>query len=405
MRCSNILVLGGAGGMGRHIARTLATFDFVKHITIAGLEETSALKFSQTLNGKGQFLALDVNNDAALNTAISLCDIVVNAVGPFYRYAQQIISASINQKRPYIDICDDIEPTEAILDRNDDAKAAGIPLICGLGASPGLTNILARMACNELDEVFEIDTVWDLSGTATVDDGFVAPVKEGSPSAALVHWMHCCSGVLKVLNNGRWKNCRPVEPTSLSMPDGSTFIGWSVAHPEPLTLPRTYPTLIASNNYMTGAPELFEHLQTVRDRIDSDDFTVESAANYLSDNFGLSAVLAASHEKEAKAKNNTASPSLMAIARGMKNGKQTLVTAKLNTLPLGGMGAATGIPAALGIKLLHDKKISKKGAFAPEAIIDPKAFFELFNPYCDGPQDHSKRQAPNLEIHSTSQSF
>lgn len=273
MNCSKVLVLGGCGAMGRPLARTLADFDFVEHIIIAGLDSNQGRRFSQSLQGKGEFLALDVRDELALSSAIQACDLVVNAVGPFYQFAKLIVTAAINQKRPYIDICDDIEPTETILSKHEDAKNAGIPMVCGLGASPGLTNILARMAANKLDLVHELDTVWDISGTNTVEDEYSAPTQNGQPSAALVHWMHCCSGNVKVLENGNWASIKPLEPISLAMPNETDTIGWTVAHPEPLTLAKTFQDLQASHNYMTGPAELFKLLQSVRDRFDAGDLT------------------------------------------------------------------------------------------------------------------------------------
>ena len=383
MKLAHILVLGGAGGMGRHLARTLAAFEFVEQITIAGLEQSEARKFCQSLNGKATFLPLNVDHENDLHSAIASCDLVVNTVGPFYRFAEKIISAAITLKRPYIDICDDIEPTEALLARDQEAKQAGIPLICGLGASPGLTNILARLACDQLDDVLEVDTIWDISGTSTVDDGYLPPPAKGQPSAALVHWMHCCSGSVKVLENGAWLGRRPVEPSILPMPNGEEITGWLVAHPEPLTLARRYSSLLATHNYMTGPGELFELIQVVRDRIDAGELTLESAAILLADDYGLAAAITAGQEQATKDKAESSAPCLMAIARGMKDGETTTVTARLNALPPGGMGAITGIPAALGVKMLYEGRITETGAFAPESIIDPQRFFELFAAYCD----------------------
>ena len=41
---------------------------------------------------------------------------------------------------------------------DDQAKNAGITAILGLGASPGLTNILAYMAMLELDDISKVYT-------------------------------------------------------------------------------------------------------------------------------------------------------------------------------------------------------------------------------------------------------
>ena len=46
---------------------------------------------------------------------------------------------------------------------DNQAKNAGITAILGLGASPGLTNILAYMAMLELDDISKVYTGWDMS--------------------------------------------------------------------------------------------------------------------------------------------------------------------------------------------------------------------------------------------------
>ena len=68
----------------------------------------------------------------------------------------------IEAKKPYFDICDDWRPTLELLELSDKAKKAGITAIIGIGASPGLTNLMAVLAYNELDEVDEIITGWGI---------------------------------------------------------------------------------------------------------------------------------------------------------------------------------------------------------------------------------------------------
>ena len=53
--------------------------------------------------------------------------------------------------------------------------------------------------------------------------------------------------------------------------------------------------------------------------------------------------------------------------------------------PGGGMGGATGIPMAIGLKLLHMGRIKGRGVFAPEMVIDPDDFFDELGPLCTIP--------------------
>ena len=49
------------------------------------------------------------------------------------------------------------------------------------------------------------------------------------------------------------------------------------------------------------------------------------------------------------------------------------------------MANATGVPLALGLKLLIEGHIQARGVFAPEAVIEPDSLFDLLAPYCVPP--------------------
>ncbi len=76
-------------------------------------------------------------------------------------------------------------------------------------------------------------------------------------------------------------------------------------------------------------------------------------------------------------------PSLYALAMGKKDGKTASCGVTFQASDLISMGEATGIPLACGLKLLADKKITKKGVFAPEGVIDPNVFFQELNEISD----------------------
>jgi saccharopine dehydrogenase-like NADP-dependent oxidoreductase len=52
----------------------------------------------------------------------------------------------------------------------------------------------------------------------------------------------------------------------------------------------------------------------------------------------------------------------------------------------GGMGGATGVPMAIGLKMMAKGKIARHGVFAPEAVMDPDAFFDEFGLLCTPPR-------------------
>jgi saccharopine dehydrogenase-like NADP-dependent oxidoreductase len=389
-----VLSLGGTGDMGRHAAATLSKANFVSELIVAGLPDETGERFVRSLGPKASFRSIDIYNAAALDALIASVDLVVNTAGPFFRVGPLVTASALRVRKPYFDICDDVQPTLSLLDMSSDVEAAGVPFIVGLGLSPGITNLLARMAVEALDAVHSLDTSWDLAATVTVTDGYEKQLMPGAAPAAIVHWMHVCSGMADILEGGQWVATRPVEPHSLNLPEGNMMTGWSVAHPETVTLPRTFQTLSNSRNFMTGGNAIFDLVRSMRDKIDSGTLSSDEAAAELAHGHDLAASMTLDEERAYRTMRNTARPFLTAIARGTKDGKDAMALAKISRLPPGGMGGNTGIPVAIGAQLYAEGHLKGTGVFTPEAIIDPKLFFERFEPYCDPATD----QTPLVEV-------
>ncbi|MCY1309069.1 hypothetical protein D9M71_597380 [compost metagenome] len=72
---------------------------------------------------------------------------------------------------------------------------------------------------------------------------------------------------------------------------------------------------------------------------------------------------------------------MSAIAEGLSQGRRHVCSAWINGEIPGGMGPNTCIPTAVALLMLVQGKISRKGAFAPEAGIDADQFFTLLQPF------------------------
>jgi saccharopine dehydrogenase-like NADP-dependent oxidoreductase len=397
MKKYTVLCIGGTGDMGRHAARVLAKADFTHRLVLAGLDTPEGRAFATSLGSVAQFHAFDLNDNQALDRLMAGADIVVNTAGPFFRFGEKIAAAAISHKLPYIDICDDVEPTEALLKKHHQAKQAQTTMIVGMGLSPGVTNMLARMAAEALDAVDSIDTTWDLAATMTVDDGFQRTSSaEHETPAALVHWMHACSGEVRSLMDGQWIATRGVEPVELEIPGRTSITGWSVSHPETHTLPLRYPGLKSSRNFMTSQEMIFVLVRSLRDRIDSGQLSAEAAALELMKNQGFRMSMTLDQEQEMRARRVSQTPYLTAIARGQKNGKQATAFARLNRVPPYGMGANTGIPAAIGVAMLVEGVVARKGVLTPEQAFDPAEFFRRFEAYY--PSSEADRPLFELDV-------
>ena len=364
-----VLALGGSGGMGRYAVQYLYKIEQIDKIYIADVNASSAKKFASYFNSRVEGFGLDIRDFESLKMEMSKVDIVVNTTGPFFKYAEPLLRAAIQTSTHYFDICDDWEPTEKMLQMNEEAKKANITAIIGLGASPGLTNILAQIAISELDEVKKVYTGWDMSSAK--------PESESSQSgvnAAMVHGIEQMIGKVKIFKNRNFEMVKPLEKIKIDYPDIGESSAYIFGHPEAITLPHNYPDITESYNLMHGSERGFIGiLKIIRFLIKIKIITKNFAAKILTRLESLST----SDRKEDK-KGNL--PSIYSYAEGIKEKKITSIGVTIDgDINDFSMGEATSLPLATGVRMFIDGKIEKNGVHTPESpIIDPKIFFNYF---------------------------
>ena len=163
-----ILILGGSGGMGRFASSAVSSISGIDSITIADINETAASDFAKSFNDERiTGIGLNVLDKDSLRKLTASKDVVLNLTGPFFKLAYPILEVALEQNCHYLDICDDWEPTEKMFSLNKLAEEKNKIAILGLGASPGITNMLALKAMNELDKVSNVYTGWNVSGAVS----------------------------------------------------------------------------------------------------------------------------------------------------------------------------------------------------------------------------------------------
>jgi saccharopine dehydrogenase-like NADP-dependent oxidoreductase len=369
MTCK-VLALG-AGGMGSVAAKTAALLPEVESLTIADINLDAAQRVAAEIGPKAIGIAVDVNNPKQLSDAIAAHDIVLNATGPFYELGSLVLDCAIEHGVHYANICDDWEPTLAMLSRSEAAQKTGTVAIIGIGCSPGITNMLAVKAARQLDEVDELITGWSIDGAGEEED----EDPNAPPSAAVIHWFQQLTGTIRQLEHGVFGDHKPLVRRVIQYPDFGALPVWSVGHPEAVTLPRTFGTLKHCSNVMVGREEAFYALSGIASLVDDHGVSVRDAAAKLGE------VLAGVEQREAD--DAPPKPSVFAWAKGSSGGKETVVGAQLIAAPTGGMGGITGVPFALVIPFILENAGKTSGVFTAEDIIDPDAFLSALAPYCN----------------------
>lgn len=374
-----VLSIGGGGGMGRTTARTALGFPFVEEIVLAGIDHDRATRFARSLSDpRIRSIHLDITDEDALRQAIRQCDVVLNSAGPFFRFGLPVLRATIAEGKHYCDICDDWEPTLDMLGLDEEARRRGVTAIIGLGASPGIANLLAVKATEQLDEVRDLYSAWRLSNAHNEDDGFFDEA-EANTDAAAVHLVHCLSEKIPLLRNGSVTDRLPLEHCGFDYPGVGKLDIWTIGHPEAVTLPRHYPNLSNCLNGMLGVESIIADLQQLADQVRAGSMNLEQAAGLLTSDGGRE-----KRRQQLQAHEAADAPGILAFAAGMKNGRPARAGARLKHVPRGGMSAVTGIPHALFLPLLHQGSIKGPGVFSPEQAVDADAFFALLNGFVDG---------------------
>lgn len=381
----NILAIGGAGAMGRAALHAVRDFPEVKQITIADIDPAAAKAAVQEIGDKAVALTLDIMDELALARAIDSADAVLNTSGPFFRFGVPVLKAVLASGRPYFDICDDPEPTLDMLKLDAYARETGSTAVVGIGISPGVTNLLALKAYRELDSVERLFTVWNVDGdTAAAEMG----EKKDKAAAAYVHWLEQLTGTVPVYEKGAPKSRKPMEPVTVHYPGRGKRDLFRVGHPEAITLGYNFPEISEAPNLMVLGTELEIFLGGLADKVNKGQLTVDQAADKLAQQstagiIGLGELLKI---LLGKLKRKVELPEAFALAEGLKNGKPASVACALMAVPEYDMGACTGIPMAVALRLYLDGKIKQTGVHAPETILDPDDFFKAFLPYCKLPK-------------------
>src|SRR6266487_4504777 len=163
----HIIVTGGGGAMGRIAVRTLLEMEDVDQVTIADYSEERAHEVAAALNSsKIQVRQIDVNDEERLRGLLRGADALLNAVE--YVFNLPVLRACIKERVHYADLGGLFHMTRKLLTMHAEAEAAGITAIVGMGGTPGVTNLLARLAVDRLDRVDSIQVQLGCSAATPV---------------------------------------------------------------------------------------------------------------------------------------------------------------------------------------------------------------------------------------------
>lgn len=371
----SVVVLGGAGGVGRVAVEALLHIDDTDEVVVTDVRADAAAAVVEELaDGRLRPAAVDVTDTDAVVALLRGADVVLSCVGPFYRFGPPALEAAIRAGVRYVDVCDDLDATRALLALDGAARDAGVQALIGMGNSPGIANVFVKLCAEQLlDTVTSADIMHIHGGEPT----------EGA--AVLKHRVHAMVGDVPLFVDGRFVDVRMLEPSGEAFVRTEDFPGlgpypvFPYPHPETITLPATFPSLRRATNLGVVFPLSYFTLtqDLVRAGLGSEE-PLRVGASSVAPIDVLVAVLQRDRPRLLAEAGVTGRAGCLRVeVGGEKDGAAHTYVCTLSSTGAGA-GEGTGIPAAIGAALHRRGALDGgPGVHPPEAVVPVDAFLAL----------------------------
>ncbi|MFD8077360.1 saccharopine dehydrogenase family protein [Streptomyces sp. NPDC059718] len=245
------VLLVGAGGVGTAITRIAARRSFFEAMVVADRDLVRAeAAVAAVDDGTGRFSAarVDASDEAAVTALLAerRCDVLLNATDP--RFVMPLFGAALAAGADYLDMAMSLSRPhperpyqecgvklgDEQFERAAEWEKAGRLALVGMGVEPGLSDVFARYAADELFDAIEEIGVRD--GANLTVDGY-----DFAPSFSIWTTIEECLNPPVVYEAGRgWFTTPPFsEPEVFDFPEGIGPVSCvNVEHEEVLLMPR-----------------------------------------------------------------------------------------------------------------------------------------------------------------------
>jgi saccharopine dehydrogenase-like NADP-dependent oxidoreductase len=373
-----VVVLGGYGHYGRYIARKLAERSVVSTLVVAGRSLEKAQAQAGLLGAKAVAARIDLFEKADVPDAVRGANLIVNAAGPDHLTVVPALRLAIAAGADYCDLNISWLATEAALAMRQDAQAAGITAITGIGAFPGLFSLLAMQGVGRFDQVKALRIGYCMSVQAAFGDpngGTAAHTAQPGMGAALATVIHGFSGTARQFVDGRHADLPAFGPAyKLPLVGGGAIEVHTQGSAEPITLPESIPGIEEVTMGAGFYPPQVNAL--IKRHIDALDPGEEEAV--------VAAVrkdLAADPDRWTAELRDDVTKGESVYLEGIKDGRpaRCLVEPNWNGEAFAEDASGdvvTGGPLLVASLKLLRGEVAGKGIFAPEACFSPGPFFE-----------------------------
>lgn len=376
----HIVVLGGGGAMGRVTVRALAEDERVDQVTVADLRRDAAEQTVAWLpcgREKAHATACDVTDANALASLLSGADVVLNATDYFYNL--QVMRAALAARVPYADLGGLFHMTRRQYGLHEAFAEAGITAVLGIGSTPGITNVLARVAADQLDTLDRLDVRIGSADLRAGDMPFAPPY-------SIRTILDECTLEPVIYTDGAWQSVPPLtghEGIDFPAPVGRATALYTL-HSEVALFPVSFAGkgLREASFKIAFPPRFLEQLALLVDLGLAGTEPVEAHGPQRGQRVRVAPrelLVALLAQREPPAVEPDDCDVLRVEASGTKDGTQMELTEEVVVLPYKPWGIAagdldTGVPLAISGILLASGEAVVPGCHGAERVFEPRRF-------------------------------
>lgn len=379
----SVVMLGGAGMMGSGIARdllsTIACAE-IDNLLVCDTDPVRMAALEESLDDRRLATStIDVTDAKAVLGILDGADLCINAVPTLAGHQMRVFEAALGAGVDYCDLGGLGTFTVRQLEWSDRFRAAGVTAVLGVGADPGLSNVICRAVADELDEIDAINLYWAAELTGPENPVLVPPY---SVSTVLAEYARPSVQFF----DGAHVECPPLsgrEVIDLPEPWGRCEFMFS-PHSEQLTVPLAPGIAEKGIREFTWRLHLphREHeawVGLVKAGFGEFERPVSVGEHQVSPLEFLNALIARNMvEKAAMIPDQNSHEIHFAIARGRRAGRSMTARCEVTVAPDprydAYVDAGTSMNASIAAQLILTGS-RKPGVFAPESYFDVKSYF------------------------------
>jgi len=360
-----VLVLGGAGAVCKETTRDLAQYSDFDEIVVADYNTEAAEALVKNVGDpRLKTVFFDANDYDSMLKLFPGYDVVVNGLP--WKYDVPVTKACVEVGVNGLDVSTEEEQW----DFHTTAKDKDMIFIPGVGATPGITNVMARNAADQMDMVNDVQINFA---------AFRSPAPAPGLLITFLYEFHPVTEERAFYKDGEFIWVEPFKGAKLV--DFGGQIGKQEAYYVPHTETSTIPKALGANSVSVRGCFPPHAIRLARALLEAGLFSEEPITVQGIETTAFTMIHDLLLELPETKETPLWSYGLVVEVCGEKGGHDIKITHKSQHPPMeewGGKAAYyknIGIPLSIGAQMIASGDIKARGVLPPESVINPDLFF------------------------------